>query len=133
MQHSHIDNLYFIVLTNITGGFTATLSFVSAIDQDGLSITCEDLTDETTATAQLSIISKNCTYDCGCYIGSCMQWSTGRKSMHGCAYTPYYRFGSAWTYAVYVLPSINFLLVLLFLHVLVFVLSIQTDGPGYCQ
>ncbi len=51
-----IDDLYFSVLTNTTGGFTATLAFVSI---DGLIITCEDLIDGTTV-AQLSIISKKC-------------------------------------------------------------------------
>ena len=55
----NIGDTYFILLTNTTGGFTATLSFVSAIDQDGMTITCEDLDDLTiTATTQLSIISK---------------------------------------------------------------------------
>ena len=32
----NIDNTYFMVLTNTTGGFTSTLSFVSTNDQDGL-------------------------------------------------------------------------------------------------
>ena len=54
----NIDDTYFILLTDTTGGFTATLSFVSANDQDGMTITCQDLNDLTTATTQLSIKSK---------------------------------------------------------------------------
>ena len=63
----NIDDTYFILLTNTTGGFTATLSFVSAVDQDGMIITCQDLNDLATATTQLSIISKHsvCTHSCG--------------------------------------------------------------------
>ena len=54
----NIDSTYFIVLTNTTGGFTSTLSFVSTNDQDRLNISCQNLGDQTIVATQFFIISK---------------------------------------------------------------------------